>query len=208
MAPSLLDLQSAGVLSSESFISVLDNKSFYGVFTLCTAISSRKLPKKLFVAEKKKRTRLPSLYYTPTTCNRTLRGHTGSFRAIIPFGEGKLISASDDCTVKVWDAASGACERTVPTMPPTCCACSLALFGDLLFVGLYNGSIQVVNMTTWTIERSLQGHTSDVASLVMCGDLLISGSYDHTIRVWSTATWACERTLRTVPLCSGARSAA
>jgi hypothetical protein len=137
----------------------------------------------------------------PTACERTLQapafasGAAGHTMAMVPFRGDKVISGRRDGTtgmIHVWSATSFACEHTVPTPSGVM---SLLVFGDLLFVGMINGGIQVINTTSWVVERTLQGHTGAVRSLRMCGDLLVSGSSDGTIRVWSTATWACERTL-------------
>ena len=44
-------------------------------------------------------------------CERTLRGHTGSVKALAPCAGGKLASGSRDKTIKVWDVATGQCEK-------------------------------------------------------------------------------------------------
>jgi WD40 repeat protein len=123
---------------------------------------------------------------------RTLEGHTDSVESLAVHGD-KLISGSDDCTIKVWSTDTWTCERTLEghTGGVDC----LVVHGDKLISGSSDNTIKVWSTDTWTCERTILGHDNIVWSLVIYGDKLISGSGDNTIKVWSTDTWACERTL-------------
>jgi hypothetical protein len=123
---------------------------------------------------------------------RTLTGHTVAVKCMIVDGD-KLISSSNDRTIKVWSTDSWACERTLEGHDDW--VGSLVMHGDKLISGSRDNTIKVWSTDTWACERTLEGHAGWVPSLVMHGDKLISGSSDDTIKVWSTDTWACERTL-------------
>ncbi|XP_032227599.1 F-box/WD repeat-containing protein 4 isoform X2 [Nematostella vectensis] len=44
-------------------------------------------------------------------------------------------------------------------------------------------------------QRTLCGHTADVAKFVVCDAYLLSCSMDKTIRLWNTKTWRCDGVL-------------
>ena len=48
-------------------------------------------------------------------CERTMKGHTVEWGMSAAFNADglKIVSASEDMTMRVWDAASGACEQTM-----------------------------------------------------------------------------------------------
>jgi len=73
----------------------------------------------------------PGQFVTPTTCERTLTGHTGSVLALTMCGD-KLVSRGGvhDKTIKMWDTATWECERT-PT-GHTEIVWALAMCGDKL----------------------------------------------------------------------------
>jgi WD40 repeat protein len=123
---------------------------------------------------------------------RTLAGHDGMVTFLVVLGD-KLISASDDSTIKVWNTDTWACERTLEGH--TNAVRSLMVHGDKLISSSWDHMIKVWSTETWACEHTLEGHDGAVYSMVVHGDKLISGSSDTTIKVWSTDTWACERTL-------------
>jgi hypothetical protein len=123
---------------------------------------------------------------------RTLKGHKRYVMSLVVYGD-KLISGSNDNTIKVWSTDTWTCERTLEDH--TNAVHSLVVHGDKLISGSQDNTIKIWSTDTWTCERTLEGHGASVYSLVMHGDKLISGSFDGTIKVWSTITWICEHTL-------------
>ena len=98
-------------------------------------------------------------------------------------GGGTMLSGSYDKTIRVWDTAIWACERTLQIGS---CGISLLVCGDKLIAGLLDGSI-VVKSTEgeWETVRTLDGHEDEVLSLAICGGKLVSGSRDARIKVWA-----------------------
>jgi hypothetical protein len=122
----------------------------------------------------------------------TLEGHAGCVRCLVIHGD-KLISGSDDDTIKVWSTDTWACERTLDDHDTS--VLSLVMHSDKLISSSADDTIKVWSTDTWTCEHTLEGHDGPVMSVVMHSDKLISSSHDQTIKVWNTDTWTCEHTL-------------
>jgi WD40 repeat protein len=113
--------------------------------------------------------------------------------ALVTLPDGRLAYGSDDNTIRLWDPASGACERVFDGHHRSVRA--LAVLGDgRLASGSSDHTIRLWEPTTGACERVFEGHQSWVIALAELGDgRLASGSSDHTIRLWDPATGACER---------------
>ena len=75
-----------------------------------------------------------------------------------------LASASDDETVRIWNALTGQCQSTRNTCPVDSdvlgvSSISYSPAGDMIAVGSYNGKVLVVDAVTVVVKRSLSGHS-------------------------------------------------
>jgi len=138
-------------------------------------------------------------------------GHTSSVWKVLFTPDGKrLISVSDDKTIRFWDVASGEPIRVLrPPIGPgpegKLYAAALSPDGRTLAVGGWGlkdaiGSIYLISTTRGRIERVLKGHTNAINSLAFAvppeGRLLLaSGSGDNTARIWDVDTGECQRVL-------------
>lgn len=110
-----------------------------------------------------------------------------------------LASASEDCTIKLWDSEAGEFEQTLkghtkavhsvvfdPKQPRYLASCS----ADLT-IKIWDADSE------YRCIQTLQGHDHSVSSIdiVPSGELLISASRDKSIRVWEMATGYCVKTL-------------
>lgn len=73
---------------------------------------------------------------------------------------------------------------------------SLQFDEQYLMTGLFDGTINVWDVETGELVRTLKGHIKAVSALKFDGHKLISGSYDRTVRVWNYRTGECVSTFR------------
>ncbi|EMD36334.1 hypothetical protein CERSUDRAFT_95666 [Gelatoporia subvermispora B] len=122
-----------------------------------------------------------------------LQGHSGRVRCVAYTPDGtQIVSGSEDKTILVWDAHTGA-----PILGPIqahndlikCIAVSPD--GDYIASGSADQTIRIRDTRTGRpMTDSLSGHSDSVTSAVFSPDgaRIVSGSYDRTVRVWDAGT--------------------
>jgi WD40 repeat protein len=113
--------------------------------------------------------------------------------ALLALPDGRLASGHGDNTIRLWDPASGACERVFEGHQGSVLA--LAVLGDgRLASGSLDKTIRLWDPASGACERVFEGHQGSVNALAVLGDgRLASGSDDNTIRLWDPVSGACER---------------
>ena len=109
----------------------------------------------------------------------------------------KLVSGSDDNTIKIWNVDTGECVRTLTGHSHR--VHSLQLLANewqVLASGSFDSTIKIWNLDTGECIRTLKGHSSFIMSLqLLPNNTLASGSYDTTIKIWNVDSGKCIRTL-------------
>ena len=81
----------------------------------------------------------------------------------------------------------------------TDCIASVAVLGNRIVSGSWDGTIRVWNLEDGTCLRTLSDHDSGVYSVYISGNRIVSGSRAGsragTVRVWDLETGTCLRTL-------------
>ena len=139
-------------------------------------------------------------------CIATLRGHKDWVRCVIAFDSQRILSCSDDNTIKLWDlnhlSSSNENDSSIQTyLGHTSWVLCLCLFDQQHFVS--GSSDKTVKL--WHIDQpnkpvcTLEGHEDSVRCVQVLEDyhpsslwlegrkLILSGSNDHTVRVWVTS---------------------
>jgi WD40 repeat protein len=107
------------------------------------------------------------------------------------------VSGSDDETVRLWDAATGALLQTLEGHTSSVTSVAFSPDGKQVVSGSYDKTVRLWDAATGALLQTLEGHT-DSASLAAFspnGKQVVSGSYDKTVRLWDAATGALLQTL-------------
>jgi len=130
----------------------------------------------------------PSLTAPGGALLRTLEGHSESVRAVAvtPDGE-RLISGSDDKTLKVWNLHRGELEQTFSGHSDWVIAVAVTPDGERVISGSGDTTLKVWNLHRGELEQTFSGHSSYVRAVAVTpdGERVISGSHDNTLKVWN-----------------------
>ncbi|KAI9760768.1 MAG: hypothetical protein M1840_002214 [Geoglossum simile] len=123
---------------------------------------------------------------------QTLESHTGPVNAVVFLPDGKLVvSASDDKTVRVWGAATGAAIQTLKGHTYFVKAIIFSPDGKLVASASNDKTVRVWDAATGTAVY-IKGYTGWVNTVVFSpdGKLVALASDDKTLWVWDAATGA------------------
>lgn len=120
---------------------------------------------------------------------KVLKGHDDHVITCLQFSGNRIVSGSDDNTLKVWSANTGKCLRTL--VGHTGGVWSSQMSGNIIISGSTDRTLKVWNADTGQCIHTLYGHTSTVRCMHLHGNKVVSGSRDATLRVWDVDTGKC-----------------
>ncbi|MCX7419998.1 MAG: serine/threonine protein kinase [Planctomycetia bacterium] len=124
----------------------------------------------------------------------TCRGHTGKVKSVAYSPNGKrLASASEDQTIKVWDAVNGKELLTLRGHSGRVNAVTFSPDGQRLASASLDRTVKLWDSESGREILTLKGHTAPVtnASFSSDGERLVSAaSYDKTLKVWNAVSGA------------------
>lgn len=127
--------------------------------------------------------------HKPIRSPKMLKGHDDHVITCLQFSDNKIVSGSDDNTLKVWSAITGKCLRTLTGH--TGGVWSSQMSGNTIISGSTDRTLKVWDAETGTCRHTLLGHTSTVRCMHLHGNKVVSGSRDATLRVWDIDTGEC-----------------
>ncbi|KFY95951.1 hypothetical protein V498_03029 [Pseudogymnoascus sp. VKM F-4517 (FW-2822)] len=156
---------------------------------------------------------------------QTLEGHSSAVHSVAFSHDSRLLaSASDDNTVKIWDAATGTLQQTLEGHSSAVHSVAFSHDSRLLASASDDNTVKIWDAATGTLQQTLEGHSSAVHSVAFSHDsrllasasgdntghgyavysvafsddskLLASASFDKTVKVWDTATGTLQQTLK------------
>lgn len=124
-----------------------------------------------------------------------LKGHDAPVSGVRMLSGERVLTASHDGTVKMWDVRTDTCVATVGR----CSSAVLCMeYDDSTGILAAAGRDVVANI--WDIRagrqmHKLAGHTKWIRSIRMAGDTVLTGSDDWTARMWSLSRGSCDAVL-------------
>ena len=130
-------------------------------------------------------------------CEAVLRGHTACVRCVAwGLSSTKCVSGSDDGTIRVWIADTGAVEVVLTGHTGSVRCVALSSKG-VLASGGKDKTVRIWDAVLAKLKDTLEGHLAEVNALAWgkstetIGAYLASGSSDKTIRLWDANNHPC-----------------
>jgi len=118
---------------------------------------------------------------------KRMKGHHGIVNSVHPArrGEPLVASASDDCTIKLWDT-----RRKGPIDDLKCkyqmTAVSFNDTSDQVICGGIDNTVKIYDRRSKRVTQEMRGHNDTITALSLsnCGSYVLSNSMDNTLRIW------------------------
>ena len=130
---------------------------------------------------------LKCFFYWTKGWSKVLRGHTDWVGSVIKLNETTVVSASYDCTLRLWDLTNDLTNDTSRVLQGhTGLRYAVTKLNETTIVSgsFIDGTLRVWDLTNDT-SRVLRGHTNWVQTVIKLNEnMIVSGSGDRTLRVW------------------------
>ncbi len=137
---------------------------------------------------------------------RTFKGHSDRVMSVAFSPDGRYaLSGSNDCTLKLWEVATGRLIRTFEGWTEATIkghrgivdAVAFSPDGRYALSGSNDKTLKLWEVATGRLIRTFEGHKGNVRSVAFSPDgrNALSGSWDETLKLWDVATGRLIRTI-------------
>ncbi|MBS0606477.1 MAG: WD40 repeat domain-containing protein [Parachlamydiales bacterium] len=123
---------------------------------------------------------------------QNLAGHEGKVRTIVN-ANGKIISGSNDTTIKIWDLETRECTHTL--RGHSAAVSCLAFDNGKIVSGSIDGMIHVWDSETGNHVKTLVENPNSISCVAISDGKVISGASDGKIQIFDLETGKCLSTL-------------
>ncbi|KAH9556185.1 hypothetical protein CY35_07G012700 [Sphagnum magellanicum] len=124
-----------------------------------------------------------------------LKGHEGKVSCVRMLSGDRVLTASHDGSLKMWDIRTDSCVATVGKSTSSVLCMDYDDSSGVLAAAGVDGVGNVWDIRGGKQMQRLMGHTKWIRSLRMVGDIIVTGSDDWTARVWSASRGSCDAVL-------------
>ena len=131
--------------------------------------------------------------------NKVLSGHESYVWDVVVAPDGRsAVSASNDCTLRVWDLASGPPRHVLTGHESWVCSADINHDGTLVAAGALDGTVRCWKLDTGEQVASLTAGAADAKVAWMPDGRLVVGDRSGMVRVWAQRgpDWEVEATHR------------
>ncbi len=147
--------------------------------------------KKRMPEEKRPWLRWINKHQTTSACLMTMAGHTDGVLSCAYSPDGsRIVSASVDRTLKIWDAKIGKDVATLAGHTATVTCCAYSPDGSRIVSASDDKTLKIWDGQTGKEVATLAGHTATVTSCAFSPDSsrIVSASWDKTLKIWDAET--------------------
>eukprot|EP00927_Polykrikos_kofoidii_P040140 TRINITY_DN34362_c0_g1_i1.p1 TRINITY_DN34362_c0_g1~~TRINITY_DN34362_c0_g1_i1.p1 ORF type:complete len:504 (+),score=50.17 TRINITY_DN34362_c0_g1_i1:51-1562(+) len=123
------------------------------------------------------------------TFTKIIGSHPGYLNAavFVPPADAWVLTACDDCLVRVFDVASGVCLRAIHAHRDNVLATAWSFDGTSFLTGGGDCVCNLWDANTFELSQTFEGHVESVFAVAFAPDgaTFVSGSGDGTARLWN-----------------------
>jgi len=112
-----------------------------------------------------------------------IKGHAKSVRCMKYVQSSRLITGSNDCTLKVWDLQNKE-KASITLEGHREGITSIDVDGDHIVSGSYDGTVRLWESVKKKEGKVFRGHTGPIIKVLLASDNIVSCSSDKTLHIW------------------------